>query len=109
MVKDYYKILNVSRAAKDDEIKKSYRKLARKYHPDLNPNNKEAEEKFKSISEAYEVLSDKEKRATYDAGGFDPNSQGFQQGPYYTHTQSGDTSRYRDIFNETFGGINPVG
>ncbi len=106
MAKDYYKILNVSRSAKDDEIKKSYRELARKYHPDLNPNSKEAEEKFKEISEAYEVLSDDEKRATYDAGGFDPSKQGFQRGPFYTHTQSGDSSRYRDIFNENFGGIN---
>jgi len=106
MAKDYYKILNVSRDAKEDEIKKSYRKLARKYHPDLNPNNKESESLFKEVSEAYMVLSDKEKRAAYDTGGVDPNAQDFRQGPYYTETQSGDSSRYRDIFNENFGGIN---
>src|SRR5436190_22877648 len=64
--RDYYEILGVSRTAKEDEIKKIYRKLARKYHPDLNPNNKQSEEKFKEISEAYEVLSDAEKRKRYD-------------------------------------------
>jgi DnaJ-class molecular chaperone len=106
MAKDYYKILNVSRDAKEDEIKKSYRKLARKYHPDLNPNNKGAEAKFVEISEAYETLSNKEKRQIYDAGGFEPKAQGFGQGPFYSQTQAGDSSRYRDIFNETFGGIN---
>src|SRR3954467_13159179 len=64
--RDYYEILGVSRTAKDDELKKVYRKLARKYHPDLNPNNKQSEEKFKEIQEAYEVLSDAEKRRKYD-------------------------------------------
>ena len=64
--RDYYEILGVPRTAKEDEIKKTYRKLARKYHPDLNPNNKQAEEKFKEIQEAYEVLSDAEKRRRYD-------------------------------------------
>src|SRR5258706_8494175 len=64
--RDYYEILGVSRTAKEDEIKKSYRKLARKYHPDLNPNNKQSEEKFKEIQEAYEVLSDPDKRQKYD-------------------------------------------
>src|ERR1051326_1171911 len=64
--RDYYEILGVSRAAKEEEIKKSYRKLARKYHPDLNPHDKQAEEKFKEIQEAYEVLSDAEKRRKYD-------------------------------------------
>src|SRR3954470_17882807 len=64
--RDYYEILGVPRTAKEDEIKKSYRKLARKYHPDLNPNNKQSEEKFKEIQEAYEVLSDAEKRRKYD-------------------------------------------
>src|SRR5215469_4694781 len=64
--RDYYEILGVARSAKEDEIKKAYRKLARKYHPDLNPNNKQAEEKFKEIQEAYEVLGDQEKRKKYD-------------------------------------------
>lgn len=69
--RDYYEILGVSRTAKADEIKKTYRKLARKYHPDLNPNNKQAEEKFKEVQEAYEVLSDAEKRKKYDQLGAD--------------------------------------
>src|SRR6266496_915771 len=64
--RDYYEILGVPRSAKEDEIKKAYRKLARKYHPDLNPNNKQSEEKFKEIQEAYEVPSDAEKRKRYD-------------------------------------------
>ena len=69
--KDYYEVLGVSKNASDDEIKKAYRKLAVKYHPDKNPGNKEAEEKFKEISEAHEVLSDKQKRARYDQFGHD--------------------------------------
>jgi len=64
--RDYYESLGVARNAKEDEIKKAYRKLARKYHPDLNPNNKQSEEKFKEIQEAYEVLSDATKRQKYD-------------------------------------------
>ena len=67
--KDYYEILGISRNATQDEIKKAYRRLARKYHPDLNPNSKEAEERFKEISEAYQVLSDPEKRKLYDQFG----------------------------------------
>jgi DnaJ-class molecular chaperone len=101
--KDYYKLLNVAKTATADEIKKSYRKLARKFHPDLNPNDKAAEEKFKALSEAYEVISDPEKRKIYDSGGYNPNSSANQRGPFYSHTQAGDTSRYRDIFRDAFG------
>ncbi|VDO36673.1 unnamed protein product [Brugia timori] len=67
--KDYYKLLGVDRNASTDEIKKAYKKLALKYHPDRNPGNKEAEEKFNEITAAYEVLSDSEKRAGYDRYG----------------------------------------
>lgn len=93
-MKDYYEILNVSKDASLDEIKSSYRKLAKKYHPDLNPNDKEAEQKFKDINEAYEVLSDPEKRRRYDRfGEAGVNGQGgFSQ----------DFSGFGDIFDDIF-------
>ena len=74
--RDYYEVLGVSKSATPDEIKKAYRKLAMKYHPDQNPGDKSAEEKYKEINEAYEVLSDADKKARYDQYGFagvDPN------------------------------------
>ena len=79
--RDYYEVLGVSKGATDEEIKKAYRKKAKQYHPDLNPGDKTAEAKFKEANEAYEVLSDKDKRARYDQfghAGVDPN---FGAGP----------------------------
>jgi len=87
--RDYYEVLGVAKTATADEIKKAYRKLAIQYHPDKNPGNKEAEEKFKEATEAYEVLIDDKKRSVYDqygfdgvknmGGGFDPSAfQGFE-------------------------------
>src|SRR5579884_2185190 len=93
--KDYYKILGVAKDADDKDIKSAYRRMARKYHPDVNPGDKGAEDRFKDVGEAYEVLSDKDKRAKYDqygeqwkafsqAGGFG----GFRPGPGATTTYS---------------------
>jgi len=97
---DYYEILGVSKDAKDEDIKKAYRKLALKYHPDRNPNNKEAEEKFKKISEAYAVLSDPEKRRAYDTRGWagvrDMGFEGFRD-------VSDIFSSFGDIFGDFFG------
>ncbi|HQC42863.1 MAG TPA: DnaJ domain-containing protein, partial [Verrucomicrobiota bacterium] len=80
---DYYAVLGVNKSATDEELKKAYRKLAVKYHPDKNPGDKTAEEKFKELGEAYEVLSDPQKRAAYDQYGhdaFDARKQGFGGG-----------------------------
>ena len=77
--RDCYEILGISKSATDDEIKKAYRKMAKKYHPDANPGNKEAEDKFKEVNEAYSILSDSEKKANYDRFGYagvDPSAGG---------------------------------
>jgi len=119
--KDYYETLGVKKDVKADEIKKAYRKLARKYHPDVNPNDKTAEEKFKEIQEAYDVLSDEKKRKVFDrfgyyadnldinspygasasggAGGYDFSGFNFEPGG-----SGSSTSSFRDIFSDLFSG-----
>lgn len=121
--KDYYNILGIKKDAKADEIKKAYRRLARKYHPDVNPNDKSAEEKFKEVQEAYDVLSDEKKRKVFDrfgyyndnldpdspfgasagassnTGGFDFSGFNFEPGG-----SGGSSSSFRDIFSDLFGG-----
>lgn len=108
MAKDYYQTLGVKRGASDKEIKQAFRKLAKKYHPDANPDNPNAEARFKEINEAYEVLSDKEKRATYDRfGTVNPQqawSQNPQQGNPFGSAQSVDFGDLGDLFGSLFGG-----
>ena len=119
---DYYATLGIGRKAKEAEIKKAYRKLARKNHPDVNPGDKAAEERFKKIQEAYEVLSDPKKRAIYDQYGFYSDNirespfgggerGGQREGPAWQYDFSGfdfggagEQSSFRDIFSEVFGG-----
>ncbi|TJX13610.1 J domain-containing protein [Tissierella creatinini] len=106
--KDYYKILEVDKNSSQNDIKKSYRRLAKKYHPDLNPNDNKAQEKFKEINEAYEVLGDEEKKKKYDTFGssydfsggsnFDPSQYG------YSYSYSDGSGDFSDFFNMFFGG-----
>lgn len=102
-MKDLYKTLNLEKNATKEEVKKAYKTLARKYHPDLNPNNKAAEEKFKEISLAYEILSDDTKRKEYDLNGFEQGTQNTNQNnSYYYKTQASDYARYKDFFRDIF-------
>lgn len=102
--RDFYEVLGVARNASDDEIKKAYRKLAMKYHPDRNPDSKEAEGKFKEAKEAYEMLSDPQKKAAYDQyghAGVDPNMGGF--GGAGAQGFGGFADAFGDIFGDIFG------
>jgi len=112
--RDYYDILGVSRTVSKEDIKKAYRKLARQYHPDLNPENKEAEEKFKEIQEAYEVLSNDDQRKTYDmfgAADYRPGAgrgrtarSGFEDLPGFEFS-FGNISGFNELFKDIFGDI----
>ncbi|UCD60203.1 MAG: J domain-containing protein [Flavobacteriaceae bacterium] len=111
---DYYKVLGINKKATDDEIKKAYRKMARKYHPDLNPNDKEAERKFKEINEANEVLSNPENRKKYDKYGKDwQHAEEFEKARQQRQYQRGAGQRttgrfseedFSDFFSSMFGG-----
>ena len=103
---DYYKVLGVPRGAKADDIKKAYRRLARKHHPDVNPGDKTAEERFKQVSEAFEVLSDAKKREMYDRHGYYSEQMpgGAAGSPGFDFSSFGGAS-VRDIFSELFSGI----
>ena len=98
MSQDYYSLLGVDKSSSQADIKKAYRKLAVKYHPDKNPNNKEAEEMFKQVSEAYQVLSDDDKKARYDRIGHDAYVSGEQGGGF-------SSANAADMFESMFGGF----
>jgi len=112
--RDYYEVLGVPRDADQEAIKKAYRQRARKFHPDLNPNDADAEAKFKEIGEAYEVLSDPQKRQAYDrfghegvhlgAAGAGPGAGAGAHGPRYTYTWSGEGTPFEDVAFEAFAG-----
>ena len=102
MARDYYDILGLSKSASDSEIKSSYRKLAMKYHPDRNPGDKKAEEKFKEISESYEILKDPQKKAAYDQYGHAAFSQGSSGGASGGVSGFG-SGGFSDIFEDMFG------
>lgn len=114
-MKDYYEILGVEKSATDDEIKKAYRTLAFKYHPDRNPNNKEAEAKFKEVNSAYQVLGDEKKRADYDNFGSAQNSYSDYNSSYYgqgysyrrpNYNYEGNPFESEDTFWSWFSGGN---
>ena len=103
--RDCYEILGIPKTATDSEIKKAFRSMAKKYHPDANPNDKSAEEKFKEVNEAYSILSDPEKKANYDRFGYagvDPNAGGGFSG--FSGTDFGMGDIFGDIFGDMFGG-----
>src|SRR6187200_1299806 len=113
MPRDYYEILGVSRDASEEDIKKAYRKLAREYHPDRNPGDKQAETRFKEVQDAYDVLSDKTKRAQYDRFGFSQGPRGGPGGPGGFHFDFGaggpggaqvDPTEAAELFRQFFGG-----
>ena len=107
--RDYYEVLGIGRNADAKEIKKAYRKLAKKYHPDMNPGDKQAEQKFKEITEAYNVLSDTEKKKLYDQYGFAAFEEGgnpYGNGGYHEyHFENGNMGDMGDIFGDIFGNM----
>ena len=102
--RDYYEVLGVSRNASSDELKKAYRKVAMKHHPDRNSGDKNSEEKFKEASEAFEVLGDKEKRSRYDQFGHAAEGMGSGMGGFGAAGGSGFGDVFGDIFSEFFSG-----
>lgn len=100
--KDYYKILGVTKSASQAEIKKAYRKLSKKYHPDLNPDNKEAEEKFKEIAESYDVLGDEQKRKNYDTFGHAGGRGAQNMNDFFSSGFGAGGASFEDIFGDIF-------